>query len=421
MGPRRRAVVTAQVVVVGGGPAGAVTAMLLARNGVEVVLLERAPAWRWRACGVFTSPATVQALRRIGLSEVELARVARLIPTMRVESLRGATFGLTYGGGGTLADSPVGLDRSALDPLLLSMARAAGADVREGVAVEAVSLPDPSATTPRDTRVSIGLAGGERLLADLVIGADGLRSIVAAAARARTRSPLGPRIGLTFHVPDGAAPGSPGGEEIATHAMDARMVVIDGGYVGLAPVPGGRLNVGIVLSPSWFPALRRAGAPPVARSILKRVLSLEDPSSVPILDHVAGALPLGVGARRRAGPGWLLVGDAAGFLDPFTGEGLHRAVVSAELAAEVIGSAPGRLASVTLEDYDRAMRARFGMKDVVSRLTQAFLGRPVLFEYAARRLAARERVRETMGRVMGDLVPASRALDPRYLAALLAP
>ena len=96
---------TAEVVVVGGGPAGAVTAMLLAREGVEVVLLERAPACRWRACGVFTSPATVAALRRIGVDDTDLERIARPIPTMRVESLRGTSFGLTYGGGGTLAEA----------------------------------------------------------------------------------------------------------------------------------------------------------------------------------------------------------------------------------------------------------------------------------------------------------------------------
>ena len=67
------------------------------------------------------------------------------------------------------------------------------------------------------------------------------------------------------------------------------------------------------------------------------------------------------------------------------------------------------------------MRRRFRSKDVVSLLVQTFLARPALFEYAARRSARRDDVRATMGLVMGDLVPASTALDPRFLAALLAP
>jgi hypothetical protein len=67
------------------------------------------------------------------------------------------------------------------------------------------------------------------------------------------------------------------------------------------------------------------------------------------------------------------------------------------------------------------MGARFRAKDAVSLLVQAFLGRPALFEFTARRLAARAGVRETMSLVMGDLVPASRALDPRFIAALLRP
>ena len=85
-------------------------------------------------------------------------------------------------------------------------------------------------------------------------------------------------------------------------------------------------------------------------------------------------------------------------------------------AAMLLALSAGGLAA-----YDTAMRERFGAKDVVSRVVQAFLARPALFAYAGRRLARRDDVRATMGLVMGDLVPASRALDPRFLAALLRP
>ena len=95
-------------------------------------------------------------------------------------------------------------------------------------------------------------------------------------------------------------------------------------------------------------------------------------------DQLAGAAPLGGRVTRRAGAGWFLVGDAVGFLDPFTGEGLHRALVSTELAAAAIRAALDRrsVRAGPPRAYDRAMRRRFAAKDAVSWLVQAFLARP---------------------------------------------
>ena len=391
------------MLVVGGGPAGAATAIGLAGRGRDVLVLERAPAWRWRACGVFTSPATVAALRRAGLVDHELAAVARRIPAMRVETATGTRFRLTYGDDGSLARAAVGLDRSALDPLLLERARAAGAEVREGVTVRSV----------RDGRAQ--LADGSEIAARVIVGADGLRSVVARDAGVARRPPLGDRPALTFHVAD------PEPDQV----RDARMITFDGGYVGLAPVPGGRVNVGIVLaSRGWRDRLRQDGAAAVAAAVMAAIPPADDDAvfwtSPRICDGLEGASPVGSRVVRRAGDRWLLVGDAAGFLDPFTGEGLHRALRSAELAANAIDR---RLAGEAgaLAAYDREVVRRTRAKDVVSLLVQAFLEVPPLFDYAARRLADRPMVRETMGLVIGDLAPASTALDPRFLAGLLRP
>jgi flavin-dependent dehydrogenase len=202
------------------------------------------------------------------------------------------------------------------------------------------------------------------------------------------------------------------------------MRVFRDGYVGIAPVAGGRVNVGIVLGGSWRGSLARHGSETVTRSIVAATPAVDGDHALwrdaPRCDSIAGAWPLGQRVIRRAGRRWLLVGDAAGFLDPFTGEGIHRALVSAELATRAIHARLGGEAGA-LDAYARAMQRRFLAKDAVSWLVQAFLAQPGLFDYAARRVAARPAVRATMGRVMGDLVPAGRALDPRYLAALLAP
>ncbi len=132
------------------------------------------------------------------------------------------------------------------------------------------------------------------------------------------------------------------------------------------------------------------------------------------------ALPLAQRVAQRAGPGFLLVGDAAGFVDPLSGEGLHRALVSAELAAGAI-SAWRRGEAGALERYDQRMRARFAAKDLLSWLLQLFLARPGALDYALTRLARREELRRTFAGVMADLQPPRRALEPRFLLGLLAP
>ena len=273
---------TVEVAIVGGGVAGAVLATRLARRGRHVVVLERSPTWVWRAGGVFSSPAAMTALRRVGLDDAMLANVARPIPAMRVETRSGTSFRLTYGteSGGERA---VGFDRARLDTMLLECAGRAGADVRRGWNVTVVDLEDGVLTAR-------GPAGDPvRLRAAVIVGADGPHSIVARSAGVGRPVRLRPRLGLSYHLPDP--------DLCADPARDARMVVLDDGYIGIAPVPDGRVNIGIVLGPSWRPALVSDGAPTVAARIVKGVApTADDPGpwrTAEPMDRVAGAWPLG--------------------------------------------------------------------------------------------------------------------------------
>ncbi|HEY8770681.1 MAG TPA: FAD-dependent monooxygenase, partial [Thermoleophilaceae bacterium] len=380
------------------------------------VLFERFREPRWRACGVYASPRTRARLSALGLDDSRLGSLIRPISAMNVESTRGALCRLDYSAHG----GACGIDRVRLDRALLEGAAAAGALVREGAVVRSLV---PSATAPHATELSVSTdSGPETWTAGLVVGADGPGSMVARAFGVLRASRHFRRAGLTVHHPDPAAP-----EPAA--AMEARMVIGRGWYCGLAPVPGRRVNIGVVVAEGRLRAAVADGRGPdsVVQDVLASIPGPREPwRDAPPSDGVAVALPLAHRVTRRAGRGFLLVGDAAGFIDPLSGEGLHRALVSAELGAEAAGvwlrgSRQPTTAATALEAYDRRMSARFRGKDVLSWLLQVFVEQPRLLDHALDRLARRPVARRTFARVMADLVPASRALEPGFLAAVIAP
>ena len=204
---------TAQVdvAIVGAGPAGSTLAASLARRGLDVLVLEQAPVWHWRAGGVFTSPAAVSALERAGVDPDTLEDVARPIAAMRLETPGGTHVRLTYGAdrGGRHA---VGFDRSGLDPALEELARQAGATIRRGAEVRAVRLPSHGPAT-------LELADGI-VSTSIVVGADGAHSVVARAAGVGSRagSALPGMSSIPARLPR-TAPRSMPGSSSSTTAM----------------------------------------------------------------------------------------------------------------------------------------------------------------------------------------------------------
>lgn len=396
----------------GGGPAGAAVAIALAREGHETVLFERLPRPRWRAAGVYSSPLTRRRLLALGLPDEDVERLIRPISAMVVQSVdQTARCRLEYAAG----QHACGLDRVRLEQRLLDHARAQGVAVHEGSPVISLDLAER-----RPTLTVSGLDGPRSWRAALVVGADGPSSLVARSARVSLGSRFFRRAALTVHRTDPAAspPGTP---------MEAEMLVGSGWYCGIAPVPDGRVNLGLVLGEAELRRqLRRQLRPSggTAGLMARMLADLPGPgrawSACPASDEIQVALPLAHRVERAAGRNFVLVGDAAGFIDPLSGEGLQRAFASAELAASAIDAWSGGRRGA-LADYDRRLRARFRSKNVLSWLLQGFLTNPWLAGRALRNLERRGDLRHTFSLALADMLPASRVLDPRYLARVLAP
>ena len=401
------------VIVVGGGPAGSATAFALARAGVRVLLLDRARFPRAKACAEYLSPQASRLLHDMGaLDAVEAAGAAHLAG-MVVRAPNGALirgdFAASHGFP-AFRDRGLALRRTLLDPILLDVARRAGASVCERTRVtELIRRSDGRVTGVH----VLGDDGASReLRASLVIGADGLRSVVARRLGLARRRRWPRRLALVAHY-----------EEFAGVGAWGEMHVERGvGYVGLAAVGHGLTNVAMVVPAS---AAREVSADRTAfyeRWLRERPQLAPRVASARRVSPVMATGPFASHARRAWAPGAALVGDAADFFDPFTGEGIYAALRGGELLApfalRALNATSARDADEALRDYDRARETEFRDKWTVERLIGSAIGFAPAINYFARVLEARKEMADLLVGVTGDFVPAREVLRPGYLLNL---
>lgn len=402
----------AEVIVVGGGPAGASVAAFLARAGVDVCLLDRARFPREKPCAEYLSPEASRVLSSLGvLDRVEAAGAAQLdgmvVRAPNGRSFRGA-FATARGFRG-FRERGLALRRIHLDGLVLGAARAQGARVVEGARVSALSTAQGRVTGV------VSEEDGRRVVrrAALVIGADGLRSVVARRLGLAAHAFWPRRVAFVAHYRGVAGMGRAG--EMHVHAD---------GYVGLADVGHGETNVAIVV-----PARIARDAKGDATGFFDRWLGARTHLTARFahaerVSAVRATGPFASRARRAWAPGAALVGDAADFFDPFTGEGIYAALRGGELLAPFAVEAvrgDARRHARALVGYEAARRAEFSGKWRVERIIGAAVGVPALMNHAARVLGREQHLADLLVGVAGDVVPANALFTPRVLAHFLRP
>jgi len=404
----------AEVIVVGGGPAGAATAWALARNGADVLVLDRARFPRGKPCAEYLSPQARPLLTEMGALDALMRAGAVPLAGMTIHAVNGLSFEGRFDGAHAGAGEHtvgLGIRRELLDTILLDCARAAGARVSEGVAVTDV-LRDGSGRAS-GVRVRDGAATRE-IPAGIVVGADGLRSVVGRRLGLVHASRWPRRIGFVSHFQGVEGIGECG-----------EMHVWRDGYCGLANVGAGVTNLGVVM-----PIRAAAGASGDVTSFVNRWIRAH-PALAARFAHaehvtpVRATGPFAVHARRAWAPGAALVGDAADFFDPFTGEGMYEALRGGELLGpylcEALRASSSRGADEALAAYDRSRRHEFASTWRVQKVVALAVAYPPLLNQAANAAAGRRALSDLIVNVASGFSPASELMRPGVLRALLLP
>jgi flavin-dependent dehydrogenase len=343
--------------VIGGGPAGSAAAVTLARAGARVRLIDRAVFPRHKLCGDTLNPGALSILDRLGVGD-DVRACALPITGMTV----------TGPGAEVSADYPDGLrgmsvTRRCLDQLLLNAAADAGACVETGVGVS-----EPVLDNDRVVGVRLAGRGADVWRAPIVIAADGRGSRLAAGLNLSSYASTPRRWAFGAYF-----------SNVTRMSARGEMHIRRGAYIGVAPLPGGLTNVSVVLDGLGPPKAGhycRADQQMIVRRALNADAVLRDRFAVATqVSPVTVLGPLAVNARAAGCAGLLLAGDAAGFVDPMTGDGLRFALRGGELAAHAALDelASGRPAYARLA----ALRRReFSTKWRINRALRVMVGSP---------------------------------------------
>lgn len=333
------------VAVIGAGPAGSVAAHQLSRRGLRTILIDRAQFPRRKVCGSCLNQNAISALSAAGLGELPARLGAVPLRSIRLSS-NGRSADLRWPGG-------VSLSRGAFDAELIREASRAGAAFLPG------------------TRATMGELGGDyrtvefeatALQARVVLVADGLNGQVAGDAFEGSLIGAGTML---YEVPHWCERGT------------VAMATAPGGYVGAVIVEGGRLDVAAAFDASYVRS--RGGLGPAAMDIF-RTAGLPDFEPIRIADW-KGTPALTRTSRRIAGTRWFAIGDAAGYVEPFTGEGIGWAISSA-LAVAPLAARPW--CDDLVEQWSRSHRRVVGRRQVACRAIAWALRRPTLCSAAVR-------------------------------------
>ena len=373
------------VLIVGAGPAGSIAGLILARAGVRVRLVDRATFPRDKLCGDTINPGALARLRALGVSD-EIERRGLRVGGMIVTGERGVSVEGRYPRG----LSGVAILRRDLDSILLQHAVSAGCAFETNV-----NVSGPRVVDGRVIGVSVGPA---TIAAPVTIAADGRRSTIAFGL-GLARHPVRPRrwaIGAYFDRvrlesdpgQTGVRLGSDWGQTGVRLGSDSsrtlgEMHVRRNCYIGVAPVGQNLTNVCLVRPSQPADADLRDPAALLTRELARDPWLGDRFADARMIAKPVVLGPLAVDAVPGSFDGLILAGDAAGFVDPMTGDGLRFAIRGAELAAAAALDALAHGWTGVHARLAAARRGEFSRKQQFNRALRRLVASPRAIDLAA--------------------------------------
>jgi menaquinone-9 beta-reductase len=385
------------VLVIGGGPAGAAAGFWLAKAGHDVCVLERKAFPRDKTCGDGLTPRAVHQLRDMGL-EPAIAAHHHRHDGLRAEA-HGITLELPWPEHPVFPSYGYVVRRRDLDQLVAEHAAGAGATLltateavrpllRDGLVTGAV-VKDKASGATREIR------------ARYVIVADGsLSRFGRALGAARNKAyPQGIAIRGYFESPISTEPWIESCLDVRDRA-GASMP----GYGWIFPLGDGTINVGIGLL-STFKGYKDVNTTHLMSEWAATAPERWgiDPDAM-LAPPTGGRLPMAGSVNPKVGPNWLLVGDAAGSINPFNGEGIDYAYETARMAADLVDEALRSGTAAPLARYPALLDDEYGLYFKVARNFAKIIGQPVLMRELTRVGMRSQSLMEWVLRIMANLL-----------------
>ncbi len=402
---------TYDLIIVGAGPAGSSAAIFARRAGLRPLLLDKETFPRDKICGDALSGKSVAVLRELDLLEKICKLPGALIQSIIFSSPDHTSFKIDLRTT-KLKNNLKGfvIRRQILDEFMFREAQAAGAETIENFVVTDLIFDRDKVTgiigKRRDSHQE------EKFYAPVVFGADGYNSTVARKLKLYRHDPKHWVVALRCYYENVADLGN----QIELHYVDE----VIPGYFWIFPLENGFANVGIGMLHAYIKSrnidLRRA----LRDTIKNPYFSDRFTDARPLEKPVGWNLPVGSIRRRSYGDGFMLLGDAAGLIDPFTGEGIGNAMYSAKYAIQTILDAHEKndYSAQSLSRYeDNLWRAIGNELSVSTKLQKIGRYRPLL-NFVINKAASNSEVSNIIAGMLANEVPRKRLANPLFYVRL---